>query len=131
MAQASIDFQEDVRENLSGNLNVAFGKEKRYLIRVNGESVGLLDREDDAIKAMTIIAFAEEKKLNGPDRSIFWKHLDGGKKIQLYTQTHGRLFQGSLIPEVTIDMISIYQMKYVSPYADKIAQYKASKQKTS
>ena len=112
----------------TNNPTFAFGEDKRYLIRVDKKVMGMINDEDEAIKTISLFASAEEKKLVARDCSVFWKHLDNGRKIQLYTQSQGTIFHGSLVPEVTIDIIMVKHLKYISPYADKIAQYKKTKQ---
>ena len=104
-------------------------EETRYLVRLNGEILGMVDTKDDALEIMKSVASSEEKKLSKPGCSVFWLYLKEGSEVQLHTQTHGRVFQGNLVPEVTIDIYPVTRMKFVSPYADKIARFKAEKSK--
>ena len=108
------------------NPNISFG-EIRYLVRLNERVVGTTDTEDSAIKVLASISVAEEKKLEQAGQSVFRKYLRDGKEIRVFTQTPNRIFGSTLSPKAVIDVIGVPSINYLSPYAGKIAQFKADK----
>lgn len=106
--------------------NISFGEE-RYLIRIDREMVGVVNTLEEAKNSMDGYATKTEKELERTTGMVvFRRTIKEGQEIQLYTQRDG-VFQSYLHLNHTIYCVKIPQINYISPYADKIAQYKAQK----
>lgn len=104
-------------------------KKKHYLVRYDREPYGLFGDEKDAIAAINSIADAEEKVIQKPNIEIFRRSLRDGKEIHVLTKTKGILYDSSLTTIFVLDVIPVPRLYAESIYADKIAQYKAEKEK--
>lgn len=105
--------------------NISFG-EKRYLVRIDGEVVGMIDTEMEAISTINSIAAAEDKRLSCSGCTILQRRLRDGREIRLLSQ-HSNSFRTYLRQETVIDIISAPRINHISPYADRIARYLAEK----
>jgi hypothetical protein len=103
-------------------------EETRYLIRLDKDFFGIADTEEIAVKIMEDLARSEEERLITLGSTVYRKYHTKNT-IHLFTQTGGKLFQGSLVPGVILSVTPV--AKHTSPYAQKIAQYKADKAKKS
>ena len=101
---------------------------KQYLIRVDGEVLGLLPTEEAAIRAINSIALHEEKERQKPNVTVYRQNLNDGKEVVISTKTQGWIRNGPLTREMHIDMLAVPRLVQMSPYAEKIAQYKANKE---
>lgn len=103
---------------------------KRYLIRYDNQPFCLVDTEESAIFAIDSIASAEERNFaQKPNVDIFRRNLQNGKEVQILTKTKGLIYDSALTLALTLDFIPVHRMHLESPYAEKIAQYKAEKGK--
>ena len=107
---------------------VVITEDKRYLLRIDGEIICIIDDEIDAIKAVNSIATAEEKKRATPKRTIFRRTIRDGREIEIYSQPMRIMFT-AMVKEMTIDLLPVTLLVFTSPYADKIAKFKAEKAK--
>lgn len=99
-------------------------KEKRYLVKIDGDAFGIassLDKSNDIINSLAI---AEEIRLSSMGFTVFRKNQP--LEIQLHTYQKGFLGR-TLVKEMEFTICEINQIHSKSPYADKIAKYKAEK----
>jgi hypothetical protein len=79
----------------------------RYLIRINGVEIALVDSEREAIAVIDSLGAYEAKKLESPSVRVFRQDLDNNKKIKISTQSLGILVNGSIIKKFSIDYVPV------------------------
>lgn len=81
-----------------------------YLVRENGVELAIVSTEDEALYVIDSVALTEmkriEKEFNGY-KKVYRENMDDGKKIVLYTQSQGRLYNGSVTPVMTLDYVGV------------------------
>lgn len=89
----------------------------KCLIRTNGKECFTVDNEEQAIAAVDSMADFEVKRLQKEytNLKVFRRDLDGGKRIDISTQSVGLIMNGSVYKQFTIDFVTVPHGKLIKP----------------
>ena len=83
-----------------------------YLIRVDGEIVGYADDEKNAMMILNSMVSDKIKKYEKPSIMVSRKDLKEGKEVQIYSQSLGKLWNGTARKISTIDFVPVAKASY-------------------
>jgi len=86
-----------------------------YLIRIDGDVVTVHDEESSAIAIADSLAVDEILKLEQPNVKVLRRDIEGGKNVQIFTQTRGYLGNGAPVRVMTIDIVVVSKACLVKP----------------
>lgn len=82
---------------------------KFYVIRIDGEETFVIDNEKDTRLAIDSIAAHEQVRFQTKNTKVFRQELDNGMKINICTQSLGKLVNGFVSKVMVIDCVLVGQ----------------------
>lgn len=88
---------------------VATSNDIFYLVKINGEEGYFVDNEKEAILTVDSVANFEMKRNKLPGYRVFREDLNDGRRVKVFLQSIGTIYNGSPYKIVDIDITPVSQ----------------------